>query len=44
MRFVEISSEEVAKTKTNKDFKKLLKDKYDAAREQELKAEILGEG
>jgi hypothetical protein len=42
MRIVELSREDVANTKTKKDLMKLLREKYDAAREEELEKEIFG--
>ena len=42
MKIVEISREELEQANTKKDFKALLKKKYDAAKDKELKKKILG--
>lgn len=42
MRIIELGVNDLKDITTKKDFKKLLKEKYDAARDQELQKEILG--
>lgn len=43
MRIIELGAEDLKDITTKKDFKKLLKEKYDAVRDKELRVEILGD-
>jgi hypothetical protein len=42
MRIIELGPKDLENINTKKDFKKLLKEKYDATKDKELQAEILG--